>query len=170
MGQESNAGEPKVLILATLSGGYAGADSVGQAHAEYATNTYILPVVCPAMFPEEFYIESFERGIDAILVMFSGTDCPYKGGAERTAQIINKDPGQRAVGRDRARCCGDRCRAFGAGSSFLTSGGEAWLPEQLKLTRLSSEAVSQGCNPRSTWPIKAIRWRWWRSSPVSVAR
>ncbi|HEY70702.1 MAG TPA: hydrogenase iron-sulfur subunit [Anaerolineae bacterium] len=90
MGQESNAGEPKVLILATLSGGYAGADSVGQAHAEYATNTYILPVVCPAMFPEEFYIESFERGIDAILVMFSGTDCPYKGGAERTAQIINK--------------------------------------------------------------------------------
>jgi F420-non-reducing hydrogenase iron-sulfur subunit len=90
MGQEANAGEPKVLILATLSGGYAGADSVGQAHTEYATNTYVLPVVCPAMFPEEFYIESFERGIDAILVMFSGTDCPYKGGAERTAQIINK--------------------------------------------------------------------------------
>ena len=90
MGQEANAGEPKVLILATLSGGYAGADSVGQAHTEYATNTYVLPVVCPAMFPEEFYLQSFERGIDAILVMFSGTDCPYKGGAERTAQIINK--------------------------------------------------------------------------------
>jgi F420-non-reducing hydrogenase iron-sulfur subunit len=90
MEQEANAGEPKVLILATLSGGYAGADSVGQAHTEYATNTYVLPVVCPAMFPEEFYLESFERGIDAILVMFSGTDCPYKGGAERTAQIINK--------------------------------------------------------------------------------
>ncbi len=90
MGQEANAGEPKVLILATLSGGYAGADSVGQAHTEYATNTYVLPVVCPAMFPEEFYLQTFERGIDAILVMFSGTDCPYKGGAERTAQIINK--------------------------------------------------------------------------------
>jgi F420-non-reducing hydrogenase iron-sulfur subunit len=90
MGQEANAGEPKVLILATLSGGYAGADSVGQAHTEYATNTYVLPVVCPAMFPEEFYLTSFERGIDAILVMFSGTDCPYKGGAERTAQIINR--------------------------------------------------------------------------------
>jgi coenzyme F420-reducing hydrogenase delta subunit len=82
--------ETKILILATLSGGYAGADSVGQLHATYAPNTYILPVVCPAMFPEDFYLRAFERGIDAILVMYSGTDCPYKGGAERTAQIINK--------------------------------------------------------------------------------
>jgi len=90
MGQEANAGETKVLLLATLSGGYAGADSVGQLHAEYATNTYVLPVVCPAMFPEEFYLQTFDRGIDAIIVMFSGTDCPYKGGAERTAGIINK--------------------------------------------------------------------------------
>lgn len=82
--------EPKVLILATLSGGYAGADAVGQLHATYAPNTYILPVVCPAMFPEDFYLNTFEKGIDAILVMYSGTDCPYKGGAERTAELINK--------------------------------------------------------------------------------
>jgi coenzyme F420-reducing hydrogenase delta subunit len=82
--------EMKILILATLSGGYAGADSVGQLHASYAPNTTILPVVCPAMFPEDFYLRAFERGIDAILVMYSGTDCPYKGGAERTAQLINK--------------------------------------------------------------------------------
>lgn len=81
--------EPKILILATLSGGYAGADSVGQLHTNYAANTYILPVVCPAMFDEDFYLRAFARGIDAILVMYSGTDCPYKGGAERTAQIIN---------------------------------------------------------------------------------
>jgi coenzyme F420-reducing hydrogenase delta subunit len=81
---------PKILILATLSGGYAGADSVGQLHTDYASNVYILPTVCPAMFPEEFYLRSFEKGIDAILVMYSGTDCPYKGGAERTAEIINR--------------------------------------------------------------------------------
>lgn len=84
------AEDNKILILATLSGGYAGADSVGQLHATYAPNTYVLPVVCPAMFAEDFYLRTFERGIDAILVMYSGTDCPYKGGAERTAQIINK--------------------------------------------------------------------------------
>jgi F420-non-reducing hydrogenase iron-sulfur subunit len=80
----------KILILATLSGGYRGADAVGQLHAEYPPNTYILPVVCPAMFAEDFYIRAFERGIDAIIVMFSGSDCPYVGGAERTAEIINR--------------------------------------------------------------------------------
>lgn len=80
----------KVLILATLSGGYAGADSVGQLHTDYASNTYILPVICPCMFPEDFYLRSFERGIDAILVMYSGTDSPYKGGPERAAEIVNR--------------------------------------------------------------------------------
>lgn len=89
MGTEPSK-DKKILVLATLSGGYAGADSVGQLHASYAPNAYILPVVCPAMFPEDFYLRTFERGIDAILVMYSGTDCPYKGGAERTAKLINK--------------------------------------------------------------------------------
>jgi coenzyme F420-reducing hydrogenase delta subunit len=59
-------------------------------HTDYAANVYILPVVCPAMFPEEFYLRTFEKGIDAILIMYSGTDCPYKGGAERTAEIVNR--------------------------------------------------------------------------------
>ena len=81
--------KPKILILATLSGGYAGADSVGQLHEDYPANTYILPVMSPCMFPDEFYLRAFERGIDAIIVMYSGTDSPYKGGAERTAQLIN---------------------------------------------------------------------------------
>ena len=81
---------PKILILATLSGGYAGADAVGQLHADYPANTYILPVLCPSMFPESFYLRAFERGVDAIIVMYSGTDSPYKGGSERAAEIINR--------------------------------------------------------------------------------
>ena len=81
---------PKILILATISGGYAGADSVGQLHADYPSNTYILPVLCPSMFPPEFYLDSYKKGIDGILVMYSGTDSPYKGSSERAAQIINK--------------------------------------------------------------------------------
>ena len=89
MGIEQNETAPKILILATISGGYAGADSVGQLHTDYASNVYILPTVCPAMFNEEFYLRTFEKGFDAILVMYSGTDCPYKGGAERTAEIVN---------------------------------------------------------------------------------
>ena len=79
----------KILILATVSGGYAGADSVGQLHSEYPINTYILPVKCPSLFSTDFYIQTFKKGIDAIIIMYSGTDCPYKGGPEQTAKIVN---------------------------------------------------------------------------------
>ena len=80
---------PKILILATLSGGYAGADAVGQVRAIYPANTYVLPIVSGAMFPEDFYLRSFERGIDAIIVMYSGSDCPFRGAPERTGAITN---------------------------------------------------------------------------------
>jgi F420-non-reducing hydrogenase iron-sulfur subunit len=90
MAEVMQAHKPKILILATLSGGYAGADSVGQLHTDYAANTYVLPVRSPAMFPEAFYLGTFDRGIDAILVMYSGTDSPYKGDADRTAALINR--------------------------------------------------------------------------------
>jgi coenzyme F420-reducing hydrogenase delta subunit len=82
--------QPKILILGTLSGGYAGADSTGQSHLEYPPNTYILPVMSPVMFPPEFYLRTFERGIDGIIVMYSGTDSPYKVEAEGTAKLINR--------------------------------------------------------------------------------
>jgi F420-non-reducing hydrogenase iron-sulfur subunit len=81
---------PKILILATLAGGYRGADSAGQSHLEYPPNTYILPVMSSAIFPAEFYLRTFERGFDGIIVMYSGTDSPYKGESERTAEIINE--------------------------------------------------------------------------------
>lgn len=81
---------PRILILASLSGGYAGANAVGQLHTDYPPNTYILPCLSPCMFPEQFYMDAFERGIDAILVMYSGTDCPYTGAPEHTAKTINK--------------------------------------------------------------------------------
>jgi F420-non-reducing hydrogenase iron-sulfur subunit len=90
MGSEMNKHQPRILILASQSGGYAGADSVGQIHANYPSNTYIFPVLSPCMFPEEFYLRAFERGIDGIIVMFSGTDSPYKGDSDRTAQIVNR--------------------------------------------------------------------------------
>lgn len=89
MEKNTSPRRPKILILATLSGGYAGADAVGQMHVDYLSNTYIFPVRTPAMFPKEFYLNAFEQGIDSIIVMYSGTDCPYKGAPERSAQIIN---------------------------------------------------------------------------------
>ncbi|MBN1266008.1 MAG: hydrogenase iron-sulfur subunit [Anaerolineales bacterium] len=82
--------DTRVLILASLSGGYAGANAVGQLHADYPANTYIFPCLSPCMFPEQFYIDAFHRGIDGILVMYSGSDCPYTGAPEHTAKTINK--------------------------------------------------------------------------------
>jgi coenzyme F420-reducing hydrogenase delta subunit len=41
------------------------------------------------MFPPEFYLRAFERGIDGILVLYSGTDSPYKVEAEGTAKLIS---------------------------------------------------------------------------------
>jgi F420-non-reducing hydrogenase iron-sulfur subunit len=90
MEKSTATSKPRILILATLSGGYAGADAVGQLHVDYPANTYIFPVRTPAMFPAEFYLRTFERGVDGIIVMYSGADCPYKGAPERTALIINR--------------------------------------------------------------------------------
>jgi F420-non-reducing hydrogenase iron-sulfur subunit len=81
---------PKILILATLSGGYRGADAAGQSHLGYPPNTFILPVRSAAIFPPAFYLNAFRQGIDAILVMYSGTDSPYKGESERTAVVVNE--------------------------------------------------------------------------------
>jgi F420-non-reducing hydrogenase iron-sulfur subunit len=89
MVQSLQTQQPKILILATLAGGYAGADSTGQSHLDYPANTYILPVMCPCIFPPEFFVRAFERGIDGIIVMYSGTDSPYKVEADGTAQLIN---------------------------------------------------------------------------------
>ena len=78
-----------ILILATLSGGYRGADAAGQSHLEYAPNVSLLPVRSSAIFPVRFYLEAFQKGIDGIIVMYSGTDSPFKGESEQTAEIIN---------------------------------------------------------------------------------
>jgi coenzyme F420-reducing hydrogenase delta subunit len=85
-----NVKKPNILILATLSGGYAGADAVGQLHVDYPSNTYVFPVLCPSMFAPEFYLRAFDQGIDGIIVMYSGTDSPFRGGPERTAKLINE--------------------------------------------------------------------------------
>jgi coenzyme F420-reducing hydrogenase delta subunit len=90
MTASDQAKQPKILILATLAGGYAGADSTGQVHMEYPANTYVLPVMSPVMFPPEFFVRAFERGIDGIIVMYSGTDSPFRIEADGTAVLINK--------------------------------------------------------------------------------
>jgi len=81
---------PKILILTTLHSSDPGANAVGQARLQYDSNTYILRVPDPVMFPESFYLRTFEQGIAAIIIMSSGSDCPYEGVYERLSKRIDR--------------------------------------------------------------------------------
>ena len=82
--------EPPILILATEACAYPGANSVGQAHLSYPENTYILRVRAPAMFPESFYLDAFERGFGGIIIMSCGVECPYEGAYQALAQRVDR--------------------------------------------------------------------------------
>ncbi len=82
--------QTKILILATDSCAYPGADNVGQIHAEYPANTYIIRIPAPVLLPERFYLQCIEKGIDAVIVMSCGHECPYEGAYERLAQRIGQ--------------------------------------------------------------------------------
>jgi coenzyme F420-reducing hydrogenase delta subunit len=80
----------KILILATESCAYPGANSVGQAHATYPANTYILRVHAPVLFPERFYMDCFKKGISGIIIMSCGEECPYEGAYHALAKRLDR--------------------------------------------------------------------------------
>jgi len=80
----------KILILATESCAYPGANSVGQAHASYPANTYILRLRAPVLFPERFYMDCFKKGIAGIIVMSCGEECPYEGAYHALAKRLDR--------------------------------------------------------------------------------
>ncbi len=80
----------KILILATESCAYPGANAVGQAHSSYPANTYILRVRSPVLFPERFYLECFEKGIWGVIIMSCGVECPYEGAYQALARRIDR--------------------------------------------------------------------------------
>lgn len=80
----------KILVLATESCAYPGADAVGQAHLSYPANTYILKVKAPVLFPEQFYLDCFDKGIAGIIIMSCGVECPYEGAYRALAQRVDR--------------------------------------------------------------------------------
>jgi len=85
-----NSKEGKILILATETCAYPGANSVGQAHSSYPANTYILRVRAPVLFPETFYIDCFKKGISGIIIMSCGEECPYKDAYHALAKRLDR--------------------------------------------------------------------------------
>jgi len=88
----SSHGNPKgkILILATETCAYPGANSVGQAHSSYPANAYILRVRSPVLFPEHFYLDCFRKGISGILIMSCGEECPYEGAYHALAKRVDR--------------------------------------------------------------------------------
>ncbi len=88
--QDKSVNQGKILILATETCAYPGADSVGQAHSGYPTNTFILRVRAPVMFPERFYLNCFAKGIGGIIIMSCGEECPYEGAYKAMATRLDR--------------------------------------------------------------------------------
>jgi F420-non-reducing hydrogenase iron-sulfur subunit len=80
----------KILILATESCAYPGANAVGQAHSSYPANTYILRVRAPVLFPERFYLDCFKKGIWGIIIMSCGVECPFEGAYQALANRVDR--------------------------------------------------------------------------------
>jgi len=90
MSDARDAKTDKILILATESCAYPGANSVGQAHSSYPANTYIMRVRSPVLFPEQFYLNCFRKGISGIIIMSCGEECPYEGAYHALAKRIDR--------------------------------------------------------------------------------
>lgn len=88
MAAEKYAG--RILVLATESCAYPGADAVGQSHQSYPANVYILRVKAPVLFPEKFYLDCFDKGIAGIIIMSCGVECPYEGAYDHLAKRIDR--------------------------------------------------------------------------------
>ena len=81
---------PPILILATETCAYPGADHAGQIHAEYPTSAFIVRVPAPVIFPEDFYLRCFRRGVGGIIVASCGHECPYEGAYDALAARIGR--------------------------------------------------------------------------------
>jgi coenzyme F420-reducing hydrogenase delta subunit len=81
---------PKILVITTIMCSYPGVDNAGQQHLEYPPNSYVIQVPSPVIFPEEFYLRSFQKGIDGIIIMSCGEECPYSGAFKKLSLRVNK--------------------------------------------------------------------------------
>lgn len=81
---------PKILLITNKACSYPGVDNAGQQHLEYPANTYVIDTLCPVIFPDQFYIDTLAKGIDGIIIMSCGEECPYHGAFEKLSHRINR--------------------------------------------------------------------------------
>lgn len=87
---EEITGRQKIIALATITCAYPGADTVGQSHSDYPSNVYVMRVPAPSLFPDDFYLDCFDKGVGGIIVMACGHECPYEKSFDILAARIDR--------------------------------------------------------------------------------
>ena len=134
----NRSSQQKILVLATTACAYPGADTVGQNHIEYPANVYVLRVPAPVLFPDDFYLRCFEKGIGGIIVMACGEECPYQGAFKLLASRIDRLYGQmkeRGLDPRRLRL-----------TAICTVCAAAFLREVNQMNELLNELGTTGCS------------------------
>jgi F420-non-reducing hydrogenase iron-sulfur subunit len=80
----------KILLVTMARSSYLAADALGQLHLEYPANVYIIKTLYPGILPTYFYMETFEKGMDGIIIAAAGADCPIEESYKQLSANVKK--------------------------------------------------------------------------------
>lgn len=80
----------KILLITMARSSYLAADALGQLHMEYSADVYIIKTLYPGILPAYFYLDSFQKGIDGIIVAAAGADCPIEDSYKQLSENIKQ--------------------------------------------------------------------------------
>lgn len=86
--REKSKVKAKILLITMARSSYLAADALGQLHLEYPADVYIIKTLYPGILPSYFYLDSFEKGIDAIIIAAAGADCPIEDSYKQLAETV----------------------------------------------------------------------------------
>jgi coenzyme F420-reducing hydrogenase delta subunit len=78
----------KILLVTMARSSYLAADALGQLHLEYPANVYVLKTLYPGILPSYFYLDSFDKGVDGIIIAAAGADCPIEESYKQLAENV----------------------------------------------------------------------------------
>ena len=100
--------EPEKAHAPMMLGTGAQAMDMDLTLTEYPASVFIMRIPAPALLPRDFDVRSFQKGVDEIIVMSCGHECPYEGAYDRLATRISrthKDMKERGMDPKRLRIC-----------------------------------------------------------------
>jgi F420-non-reducing hydrogenase iron-sulfur subunit len=88
--ETASKAKPKILLVAMARSSYLAADALGQLHLEYPASVYIIKTLYPGILPSYFYVETFLKGMDGIIIAAAGADCPIEESYKQLATNVQK--------------------------------------------------------------------------------